>query len=113
MGMISVQHTTLGSLRLLPLLLFPRCTINHVLLEVDRKKLVWYDLDRKKVSKVRMSGIPVECNSFLYTESLLKLTMDKRLQHKPLQQKPSKDKQDKNQKERRDEFLSKGFTQRL
>ncbi|KAL8107588.1 hypothetical protein AgCh_024123 [Apium graveolens] len=74
---------------------------SDVLLEVDTEKLVWYDLDKNKVRKVRMRGIPVECNSFVYTESLLKLTMDKPLQHKPTEQKPSKDKQDKNQIERR------------
>lgn len=61
---------------------------------VDRKKLVWYDLDKNKVRKVRMRGIPVVCNSFVYTESLLKLTVDNPLQqHMPVQQKPSEDKQ--------------------
>lgn len=58
---------------------------------MDGKKLVWYDLDKNKFRKLRMRGIPIDCNSFAYSESLLKLTMDK-----PLQQMPSKGKQDKN-----------------
>ncbi|KAL8115182.1 hypothetical protein AgCh_021857 [Apium graveolens] len=79
---------------------------SDVLLEVDTEKLVWYDLDKNKVRKVRMRDIPVECNSFVYTENLLKLTMDKPLHHKSTKQKSSKDKQDKNQTKRRSEVCT-------
>ncbi|XP_074336277.1 F-box protein CPR1-like [Apium graveolens] len=94
------QHKTLGSFTTFSPLAFSKSR-SYILLEVDRKKLVWYDLDKNKVRKVRMRGIPVKCNSFLYTESLLKLTIDTPLHNKPVQQKPSNDKQDKNQTKRR------------
>ncbi|KAK1368166.1 F-box domain-containing protein [Heracleum sosnowskyi] len=58
----------------------------NVLLEVDSSKLVWYDLKRKRIKNVRIRGIPINFESYLYTESLLQVTEDKK--DKPLQ-KPS------------------------
>ncbi|KAK1368157.1 F-box protein CPR30 [Heracleum sosnowskyi] len=102
------QRSTFGSFKSFRPLAFSKSHSNVLLLEVDGKKLLWYDPDRKTVKKVRVRGIPVKCSSFYYTESLLQLTEDK-----PLQKKPSKDKKEKNQATRRDGFLSKGFNLRL
>ncbi|XP_017224381.1 F-box protein CPR1 [Daucus carota subsp. sativus] len=81
-----------------------------VLLEVDSTKLVWYEINRKAAKHVWIRGIPINFESYLYTESLLQFTNDN--QDKPLQ-KPSQDNQDKKQHKNRDDFLSKGFKLRM
>lgn len=90
------QRSTLGSFRSFRPIALCKSHSDVLLLEVDRKKLVWYDPDRKTVKKVKIRGIPDNCSSFFYTESLLQLTEDK-----PLQKQPSKDKKEKNQTKRR------------
>ena len=67
---------TIGYFRYLRPITFPKSG-NVVILEVDDEKLVWYDIENKVVKK---NGIP---NIFLthpYTESLLQLNEDKRIQ---------------------------------
>ncbi|KAL1819210.1 hypothetical protein ACET3Z_014079 [Daucus carota] len=77
---------------------------NDVLIEVDRTKLLWYDLEKKAVRNVRIHGIPTKFDTHLYTETLFQLTERKQLQ------KPS---QYKKQPKKRDDFLSKGFKLKL
>ncbi|XP_074335731.1 F-box protein CPR1-like isoform X2 [Apium graveolens] len=89
------QRSTLGSFSSFSPIAFSKSHSDVLLLEVDGK-LVWYDPERKTVKNLRIRGIPVNCNLFFYTESLLRLTEDK-----PLQKKPSKDKKEKNQTTRR------------
>ncbi|KAK1355533.1 F-box domain-containing protein [Heracleum sosnowskyi] len=82
-----------------------------VLLEVDRKKLLWYDLEKKSVKNVTINGIPVKFHTHLYSESLFQLAEAKQLQ----KQKPklSEDKKQKKQQKKGDDFLSKGFKLKL
>lgn len=82
-------------------------TGKDVLFNVDNKKLMWYDPQRKAVKNVRIHGIPIVFFSHLYTESLLQLTKDEQLQ------KPSQDKKEKKQQKKREDFLSKGFKLKL
>lgn len=103
------QTGPLGSFSYVRPLAFSKSHKN-VLLEVDYSKLVWYDLKRKKVKKVRIRGIPINFESYLYTECLLQLTEDE--EDKP-SQKSSHDKQGKKQQKKRDDFLSRGFKLRL
>ncbi|KAL1834427.1 hypothetical protein ACET3Z_004078 [Daucus carota] len=76
---------------------FSKCHKN-VLLEVDRAKLVWYDIKRKRVKNVRIHGIPNSFESYLFIESLLQITNDK---EDKLLQKPSQDNQGKKEQKKR------------
>ncbi|KAL8093163.1 F-box protein CPR1-like isoform X2 [Apium graveolens] len=69
-------------------------TGNDVLLEVDRKKLLWYDLEKKTVKTIKINGIPVKFETHMYTESLFQLTEAKQL-HKLSQDKKQKQQQKK------------------
>ncbi|XP_074352021.1 F-box protein CPR1-like [Apium graveolens] len=51
-----------------------------VLLEVDCKKLLWYDLEKKTVKNIRIDGIPNRIHTHLYTESLFQFTEANQLQ---------------------------------
>lgn len=68
---------------------------NYVLLEVDRAKLIWYDVKKKSAKNVRIRGFPNKFDSYAYTESLLQLTEGKQLH------KSSHDKKEKKQQKKR------------
>ncbi|XP_074354736.1 F-box protein CPR1-like [Apium graveolens] len=78
-----------------------------VLLEVDRAKLIWYDLVKKAAKNIRIRGIPSKFDSYAYTESLLQLTEGKQLD------KSSHGTKEKKQQKKREDFLSKGFRLKL
>lgn len=64
----------------------------EVLLEMQWKKLVWYDIERKTLQNFKICGFPTMLDSYLYTESFLQLIEDMPLQ------KPSQDKYEKQKK---------------
>ncbi|KAK1368168.1 F-box domain-containing protein [Heracleum sosnowskyi] len=99
------QPVLLNFAALRPLAFSKSCKV--VLVEVDNAKLMWYDPKRKTAKNVRIRGIPNSFYSYLYTESLLKLSEDKPVQ------KPSQDMLLMKQKKKRDDFLSRGFSLKL
>ena len=58
---------------------YSKCQRN-VLVEVDMKRLVWYHPETKTVKNINLQGLPVLFSSHMYTESLVQLTENERLQ---------------------------------
>lgn len=65
------------------------------LLEVDEKKLMWYDYENNKIKDISVHGVPVPSRLLVYTESLVQLNHEFKLGKK--EKKPLK-KQQKNDK---------------
>lgn len=53
---------------------------NNILLAVDRNKFAWYDSERNEVKNVIIRGLPVAFASIVYTESLVDLSYDFKLE---------------------------------
>ena len=63
---------------------------DKVLLEVDKEKLVWFDIGRRKVKKVRIEGAPNSYGAAFHVESLVPLGgggMDRRRRQQPQEEK--------------------------
>ncbi|KAK1367170.1 F-box domain-containing protein [Heracleum sosnowskyi] len=78
-----------------------------VLLEVDKEKLMWYNLETKKVKTVKVGNIRGVFDLEVYTESLVPPDYNFSC---PLQKQPQEKKtQQQQQKNERHKFVSKGF----
>ncbi|KAK1367178.1 hypothetical protein POM88_042739 [Heracleum sosnowskyi] len=82
-----------------------------VLLEVDNKKVLWYNPIRKKARTAKIANLPSIFDLEVYTESLVPLDYNTSSDGKQLQKQPQQKKlqQQKKKKDEGDKFLSKGF----
>ena len=62
--------------QVMPLAYSKSCDKDKVLLELDKEKLLWYDLRRRRAKTVRIEGAPNSFNVDVYVESLVPLGGD-------------------------------------
>ncbi|KAK0596530.1 hypothetical protein LWI29_016521 [Acer saccharum] len=78
-----------------------------ILMELNNRKIVWFDLKRKRFKTVRINGGPDSFGTDIYVESLIPPSNGScRIRGKKQQGEEEKKKQNK---KKRDDFLSKGF----
>ncbi|XP_074352945.1 F-box protein CPR1-like [Apium graveolens] len=81
-----------------------------VLLEVDSKKVMWYNLKKKKARAVKIANLPEIFDLEVYTESLVSPDYNFSCCGPQVPRQPQeKKKQQQQQRNKRDGFLSKGF----
>ncbi|XP_017257053.2 F-box protein CPR1-like [Daucus carota subsp. sativus] len=80
-----------------------------VLLEVDSKKLMWYNLKKKRARTVKISNLPEIFDLEVYTESLVSPDYNISCGGPQVPSQPQEKKKKQQQRNERDEFLSKGF----
>ncbi|PSS24777.1 F-box protein [Actinidia chinensis var. chinensis] len=81
----------------------------EVLMVQDNKKLIWYDLELKKVKNINIRGIPDYFETEICVESLVQLTRGGEMYGKKQDRKGKKKKKPKKNGKKRDDFLSEGF----
>ncbi|KAE7995274.1 hypothetical protein FH972_000092 [Carpinus fangiana] len=92
--------------QVMPLAYSKSCDKDKVLLELDKEKLLWYDLRRRRAKTVRIEGAPNSFNVDVYVESLVPLGGDE-MDGKT--QQPAPEEKKKSNRKKMDDFLSKGF----
>ncbi|KAI8000265.1 F-box protein CPR1 [Camellia lanceoleosa] len=81
----------------------------EVLLVQDNKKLIWYDLEHKKVKNIKIHGLPEYFETEMCVESLVPLKGGGETNGKKQNEQENKKKNQKKNGKKRDGFLSQGF----
>ncbi|CAL5344396.1 unnamed protein product [Camellia sinensis] len=81
----------------------------EVLLVQDNKKLIWYDLEHKKVKNIKIHGLPEYFEKEICVESLVPLKGRGETNRKKQNEQDNKKKNQKENGKKRDGFLSQGF----
>ncbi|KAE8724386.1 hypothetical protein F3Y22_tig00010533pilonHSYRG00280 [Hibiscus syriacus] len=104
--LLSVQRSrTINTLAFLKPLAYSK-DLDKVLFEINSQKLVWYDLQKKKMRSVKIGGSPGSFGAEVYIGSLIQIDDPKRMQ---IEKQNELEKRKNESCKKRDDFLSKGF----